>query len=126
MQQKTIDLASGKNFAVIATLLPDGRAQSHVMWVDTDGEHILMNTERHRRKFRNIERDPRVTLTLIDRKNPYSFVEVRGEVVETTFGDAARRHIDTLSQKYHGHDYAGKIKSERVMLTIRPDREVLH
>ncbi|MBA2337546.1 MAG: PPOX class F420-dependent oxidoreductase [Acidimicrobiia bacterium] len=126
MNQKTIDLASGKNFAVITTLLPDGRAQSHVMWVDTDGEHILMNTEKHRRKFRNIERDPRVTVTLIDRTDPYSFVEVRGDVVETVLGDDARAHIDTLSQKYHGHDYAGTIKSERVMLKIRPEREVVH
>ena len=64
-----VDLAAGKNFAVLTTLMADGSAQTHVMWVDTDGEHLLMNTERHRQKFRNIEHDPRVTVTLIDRRN---------------------------------------------------------
>ena len=126
MHQQTVDLAAGKNFAVLTTLMPDGSAQTHVMWVDTDGEHLLMNTERHRQKFRNIERDPRVTVTLIDRRNPYKFVEVRGEVVETVFGDVARRHIDTLAQKYQDHDFAGTVKSERVILKIRADHEVLH
>ncbi|MDH3517897.1 MAG: pyridoxamine 5'-phosphate oxidase family protein, partial [Acidimicrobiia bacterium] len=84
------------------------------------------NTEVHRRKFANLESDPRVTVTIVDRNDPYSFVEVRGRVVGTTRGSEARHHIDTLSMKYLGKPYSTRIQSERVMLKIAADREVIH
>jgi PPOX class probable F420-dependent enzyme len=76
-------LAKGKNFAAFTTLLPDGQPMTHVMWVDCDDEHVLINTEVHRQKARNIRRDPRVTVTIWDQDEPYRYAEVRGEVVET-------------------------------------------
>ena len=120
-----LELARGKNFATITTLLPDGHPQTQVMWVDADDEHVLVNTEVHRQKYRNVERDPRVTITIWDREDPYRFVEVRGEVVEKVRGPEAREHIDELSYKYRGGPYKTQIKSERVVLRISPLRQVI-
>ena len=120
-----LELARGKNFATITTLLPDGHPQTQVMWVGTDGEHLLINTEVHRQKYRNVERDPRVTITIWDREDPYRFVEVRGKVVEKVHGPEAREHIDELSYKYRGGPYKTRIKSERVVLRISPFRQVI-
>lgn len=119
------DLASAANFAAFTTLLPDGQPQTHVMWVDCDDEHVLINTEPDRRKFRNVEHDPRVTVTIIDRENPYRFAEVRGHVAEVVRGQEARDHIDALSRKYTGKDYdPTKIRTERVVLRIKPERQL--
>jgi PPOX class probable F420-dependent enzyme len=115
-------LAKDKNFAVLTTLMPSGHPQTQVMWVDANDDHVLINTEVHRQKFHNIERDPRVTVTIIDAANPYHYAEVRGRVVETVRGPAARSHIDELSEKYIGKPYQGEIKSERVILKIEPER----
>lgn len=123
LHEKTRELAAGKNFAVLTTLLPDGTPQSHVMWVDADDSHLYVNTEIHRQKFKNVERDPRATVTIVDADNPYSFVEVRGTVVDTVGGSEARDHIDELSERYFGKPYPNQVKSERVILKIRPDRE---
>jgi PPOX class probable F420-dependent enzyme len=121
LDQKTIELAQGPNFAVFTTLRPDGHPVSQPMWVDSDGEHILINTEPHRRKFRNISNDPRVTVTIWERDNPYHYVEVRGRVTDVITGDRPRAHIDELSELYDGQPYdADSIKTERVMLVITP------
>lgn len=118
-------LADGPNFAVFTTLLADGHPMSHVMWVASDDEHLLINTEVHRDKFRNVERDPRVTVTIIDRENPYRFAEVRGEVVEKVRGPEARASIDELAQKYFGRPYGDEnIQTERVLLKIAPRRQL--
>ena len=122
----TVGLAQGKNYAAITTVLPSGKLQTHPVWVGTDGERLLVNTETHRRKYKNIERDPSVTLMIRHEENPYRYAEVRGEVVEKVTGQEARDHIDELSQKYHGEDYPpDAIASERVMLWIVPSRQTL-
>jgi PPOX class probable F420-dependent enzyme len=93
------------------------------MWVDADDEHILINTEVHRQKYKNVKHDPRATVTVFDSANPYHYAEVRGRVVETVTGPEARAHIDKLSEKYVGGPYANEIQSERVILKIVPDRQ---
>ena len=120
-----LELARGQNFAALTTLLPGGHPQTQVMWVDANGQHLLINTEVHRQKFRNVERDPRVTVTIWDKEDPYRFVEVRGEVVEKVKGQEAKDHIDELSQKYRGKPYQPRIQSERVVLRIAPSRQVI-
>ena len=123
LEQALVDMAMADNFAVISSLMPDGQPQTHLMWVDADDEHVLMNTEVHRQKFANVQRDPRVTVTIWERGRPYRYVEVRGEVVDTVRGQAARDHIDALSRKYRGEDYDdARITSERVILRIAPHR----
>jgi PPOX class probable F420-dependent enzyme len=117
-------LATGPNFAAFTTLLPDGMPMTHVMWVDCDDEHVLINTEVHRTKYRNVERDPRVTVTVVDKDNPYHYAEVRGRVVDTVRGDEARSHIDALSEKYLGSAYdPNAVTTERVILRIAPERQ---
>jgi len=120
-----LELASGQNFAALTTLLPGGHPQTQVMWVDANDQHLLVNTEVHRQKFRNVEPDPRVTVTIWDAEDPYRFVEVRGEVVEKVKGQEARDHIDELSHKYRGEPYQTQIQSERVVLRIVPSRQIV-
>jgi PPOX class probable F420-dependent enzyme len=114
--------ATGQNFAAVTTLLPDGTPMTQPLWVDADDEHLLLNTEVHRQKFRNISRDPRITVAIWDPGQPYNYVEVRGEVIETITGPEARSHIDQLSQRYMGRDYPGQIESERVILKVAPTK----
>ena len=114
------ELAQGKNFGTISVLLPNGQISTNVMWVDADDEHVLINTEVHRLKFKAVQTNPTVTVVVWG-DNPYSYAEVRGRVVETVRGTEAREHIDALSRKYTGGDYANPITSERVILKIAPD-----
>ena len=120
-----LELARGQNFAALTTLLPSGHPQTQMMWVDANDQHLLINTEVHRQKFRNVERDPRVTVMIWDKEDPYRFVEVRGEVVGKVKGPEARTHIDELSHKYRGRPYQTRIRSERVVLRIAPLRQVI-
>jgi PPOX class probable F420-dependent enzyme len=116
------ELAQAANFAVLTVLLRSGAAMSHVMWVDANEDHVLINTEVHRAKFKAVERDPRVTVTIWERGDPYTYAEVRGRVVELVRGPEARAHIDALSRKYRGLNYdPTRIQSERVILRIEPD-----
>ena len=125
LHPKVVELARGENFAALTTMLPDGHPQTQVMWVDAEDGNLLINTEVHRQKFKNVERDQRVTLTIWDREDPYRFVEVRGEVVGIEKGPRAREHIDELSHKYHGKSYGPGIQSERVIIRIAPLRQVI-
>lgn len=121
LKPETVAMATGKNFAMFTTLRKDGHPASQVMWVDADSSCILINTEKHRRKYTNVCRDPRVTVTMWDLANPYSYLEIRGVVDEVVEGPPARAHIDALSQRYFGRPYDGtQIESERVILRIRP------
>ena len=120
-------LAQAPNFATLSVILRSGRPMTHVMWVDADADHVLINTEAHRAKFRAVERDPRVTVTIWQRSDPYTYAEVRGQVVETVRGPEARAHIDSLSRKYRGKDYDdAAITSERVILRIAPETIHFH
>ena len=124
IDEKVKKLAQQDNFGTITTLLGDGMPSTHVMWVDADDEFMLINTEIHRAKFKNIQRDPRVAVVVINKKNPYEYAEVRGRVVGTVGGDVARQHIDDLSVKYTGKPYDPKaIQTERVILKIAPERQ---
>lgn len=116
------ELAQAPNFAALTVHLPSGRAMTNVMWVDADDEHVLINTEVHRAKYKAVEQDPRATVMIWDAANAQNFVEIRGRVVETVRGPEARAHIDKLAQKYTGKQYDGtRIQSERVLLRIAPD-----
>jgi PPOX class probable F420-dependent enzyme len=112
----------GKNYAAVTTLLPDGTPQTTPLWVDADDDHLLLNTEVHRQKFKNVSRDPRVTVMIWNAEDPYEYRELRGRVTETVRGPEARAHIDHLSQKYDGRDYANPVQSERVILKVAPGR----
>jgi len=105
----------------IATLMPDGSPQVTQTWVDTDGQYILINTADSRQKVRNVRRDPRVAVNVIDPGNAYRVASVRGRVVEVTT-EGADEQIDRLAKKYLGQEtYPFRNPSEqRVILKIEP------
>ena len=118
-----VRLAKGKNLATVVTLMPNGQPQALLTWVDTDGEHILVNTEPQRQRARNIRRDPRITVLIHSADDPWDWAEVRGHVVETVAGEQARQHIDELSRKYVGSDYRNPIGPQgRIILKIAADK----
>jgi PPOX class probable F420-dependent enzyme len=117
------DLARGKNFGSVSFHLPGGAIATHVMWVDADDDHVLINTEVHRAKYKAIEANPNVTVVVWSADNPYAYGEVRGTVASEVRGPTARAHIDALAQKYMDVDYQGEIQSERVILQVTPIRQ---
>jgi PPOX class probable F420-dependent enzyme len=123
LDEDTVRLAKGKNLATVVTLMPDGQPQALLTWVDTDGEHLLVNTEPQRQRARNIRRDPRITVLIHSDQDPWDWSEVRGRVVGTVEGDEARQHIDELSRKYVGSDYRNPIGPQgRVILKVAPEK----
>ncbi len=120
-----VELAQAPNYAIFSSVLPSGHPQTHVMWVDADDNHLLINTVVSRRKYRNVLDHPKVSITIINGIDWFDWVEVRGTVVEEVRGDAAWEHINELSQKYFDTPFGGP-KLERVILKIRPDRVIEH
>jgi PPOX class probable F420-dependent enzyme len=113
-----------KSYGVIATLLPDGNPHLTVVWVDYDGEHVLINTAEGRRKTRNVRRDPRVGLLVIDPDDWFRYVSILGEVTEIT-EEGAIDHIDSLGQRYKGEEaWSDRYDDDvvRVILKITPER----
>lgn len=120
----TIRLASGRNFATVVTLMPDDQPQAQLTWVDTDGEHILVNTEPQRQRAKNVARDPRITVLIHSSDDPYDWVEIRGRVVETITGQPARSHIRELFRRYQDSELADCAVGPqgRIILVIAPDK----
>jgi PPOX class probable F420-dependent enzyme len=116
------DIFEGKNFAHVATNMPDGSPQSTPVWIDIEGDTLVFNTAEGRQKDRNLQRDSRVAVSVADAGNPYRYIQVRGEVAERTT-DGADAHIDKLAKKYMGVDsYPYRNAAEkRVMYRIRAD-----
>jgi PPOX class probable F420-dependent enzyme len=102
LNAETRRLLDGRHFGVLATINPDGAPQTSAMWVGRDGNDVLFSTVAGRLKHRNLERDPRASVTVIDSDDPYNYVELRGRV---TISEDVGRAFDTgLSWKYDGHD----------------------
>ncbi|MDQ3872265.1 MAG: PPOX class F420-dependent oxidoreductase [Thermoproteota archaeon] len=111
------------SFAFLATLMEDGSPHVSPVWIDIVDNIILINTAKGRIKQRNVSRDPRVSISLIDDENPYSMVTIRGKVIEQT-SIGADEHIDKLAKKYlNTEKYPGHSPNlERVILRIKPEK----
>lgn len=123
---RDLELLQGKNFGHFVTLQPDGSAHSSVVWIDWDGEHVLVNTTEGRVKLENVRRDPRVTLSVHDQDNPYRALTLLGRVTQTT-DDGAEQHIDALSRKYIGRDYPQEWRNpgdHRVIIKFKPQKVI--
>ena len=107
----------------IATTMPAGSPQLTLTWVDTDGEHVVINSVLTHQKVRNVQRDPRVAAAISSPDDPSFYYQVRGRVVEVAT-DGAAEHIDELSYKYTGKPYPwwGGRDQTRVKLIIEADR----
>ena len=121
------DLFAKKSFAHLATNMSDGRPQVTPVWIDLDGAQILVNSATGRVKDKNLRRDGRVALSILDPDNPYRYISILGEVVEVTQA-GANEHIDKLAKKYLGQDkYPYHRPGEaRVIYKIRPDKVSTH
>ncbi|MDI1290088.1 MAG: PPOX class F420-dependent oxidoreductase [bacterium] len=120
-------LFDAPEFATIATIEPDGRPQLSVVWIERDGDDLLVSTVKGRRKQVNIANDPRVTVLVFAKENPYSYVEVRGTAMMTEAG--GRELIDRVCSAYMGWDrYPGDDGTDnvRVVVRIMPEKVILH
>ena len=108
-------------FATVATVEPDGRPHLSVVWVGLDGDDVLFSTVRGRRKTRNLERDPRVTVLVYPKDDPYTYVEIRGTA--TLEDDPTRSLIDAMSRKYEGKPW-DHAPDERVIVRVSADKVV--
>jgi PPOX class probable F420-dependent enzyme len=117
-----------RSFWHFVTTNDDGQPTATPVWADVDGSHVIVNTAVGRRKERNVRRDPRVALSMIDLDNPYSWVEIRGRVVEFVEGEEADDSIDALTKKYLDLDeYPNRHRGEsRVILRIEPTQVLLN
>jgi PPOX class probable F420-dependent enzyme len=116
------ELLKGKNFCNVASLRADGTVHGVPVWVDIQDSRPVLNSAEGRSWVRNLERDPRVTLTVQNLENPYEYLEIRGRVAERT-RDGADEHIDSLAKKYMGVDeYPLRQPGEqRVIIRVEPE-----
>ena len=109
------------NFAHLATLMPDGSPQSAPVWVGRDGDRIVICTSETTLKGRNTRRDPRVAISLVDLRDPYAEVQIRGHVVERR-PDPDLKLLDPISVKYTGKPFPWREPEGRVALLIEVDK----
>lgn len=116
-----MDLFKKPAFGFLTTLMPDGSPQTQPVWVDFEDGQVLVNTALGRQKDKNMRRDPRVAVTLMDPDNPYRYLEIRGKVKEVT-QDGATPHIDKMAKKYLGKDKYpfAQPGEQRVLYKIEP------
>lgn len=121
LSDKAKGIIDSKAFAHIATINADGSPQVSPVWVERDGDTVIVNSEEKRLKVRNLKRNPHVALSIQDAANPYSYVEIRGRVIEIT-PEGGFEGIDRLGKKYMGVDkYPGNQPGDvRVQIKIEP------
>lgn len=123
LTEELLTLLRRPSTCYIATSMADGSPQVTQTWVDTDGEHVLINSVQGHVKTRNIERDPRVAVAISDPDNPSRYFQVRGRVLDVTT-EGAVDHIEMLAQKYLGTPYPwfGGRDQVRVIFVIKPEK----
>ena len=110
------------NFAVVAALREDGSPHQTVVWIDWDGEHVVLNLNTWRAKLEHLRADPRVSVLVFDRQDPYRWLGIEGTVVEIT-EEGANEHIVKQAGVYRGRDsYDFKPGEQRVLVRIAPGR----
>ena len=118
--KEAIKILEGKNFASLATINSDGSPQVSVVWIDYKDNHILINTAKNRIKTNNMERDPRVSISVTDAQNPYYQIIFKG-IVKNISESNADDHIHSLAKKYLNQDkYPISDKEIRVIVSIEP------
>ncbi len=117
------EILEAPNFAFVATVRKDGTPHVVPVWVHTDGEKVLLNSSEGRAWPANLERDPRITITVTNSENPYEYVEIRGRVAEKTH-EGAKEHIDELAKKYLGADEYPFLQpgEQRIKYVVAPEK----
>jgi len=122
LSAQEVELLNEAQIANVATVMADGTPQVTPVWIDTDGEHVLFNTAKGRVKHRNLVRNPKVAISVVDRNDPYRLVVLRGtaEFIE----EGADAHIDKLAKKYLDADTYPwrKDDEQRVIVKVTPEK----
>ena len=118
LTEAQLEFLRAPNFAAVATLREDGSPQTSIVWIDTDGEHLVFNTKNARAKGRHLRRDPRVSVTVFDKEDPYRYLEIEGTA--TLEVEGAAEHMHGMSRKYTGEDWSDV--SDRVIVRVKPER----
>jgi PPOX class probable F420-dependent enzyme len=121
LSPEVIQMIDRPNFAHLATLMPDGSPQSAPVWIGRDGDHLLVCTSDSSLKGKNTKRDPRVALSIVDFKNPYEEVQIRGHVVERR-PDPELKILDPIAHKYTGKPFAMRNSEGRIALIIQVEK----
>jgi PPOX class probable F420-dependent enzyme len=117
-----VDLLESNALAHIATIGPDGEPQNNPVWFDWDGEQVKFSQTKTRQKYKNVGREPRLALSIVDPENPYRYLEIRGEVVKVE-EDPNNDFINAMAKKYLGLDEYPYHQpgDERIVLYIEPE-----
>jgi PPOX class probable F420-dependent enzyme len=122
LSQQGIELLQENHIAILSTVLPNGSPHATPVWVDVepDGTHVLVNIPEGHVKLKNINRDPRVAVTVVDSANHFRTVQVRGTVDDQRGPEqGSNEHIDTLSKKYTGRGYTFREGEKRIIVRIK-------
>ncbi len=120
--EKNADLLESTALAHVATIGPHGEPQSNPVWFGWDGKHLRFSQTTGRQKYRNVQREPRVALSIVDPNNPYRYLEIRGRVVNVE-DDADLAFINSMAKKYMGQDTYPwhNPADQRMVIVIEPD-----
>ncbi|HKA32185.1 MAG TPA: PPOX class F420-dependent oxidoreductase [Candidatus Binatia bacterium] len=110
-------LIRGANFAHLATLMLDGSPQADPVWVDLEGEQIVIGSSASTVKCRNAKRDPRVAVSVVSTDNPYLEAQFRGRVVDVR-PDPDLATMDRISRKYTGRAFPFRQSPQRIVMVI--------
>jgi PPOX class probable F420-dependent enzyme len=116
------DLLESKALANVATIGPGGEPQVNPVWFDWDGTYVYFSQTTTRQKYHNVQRDPRIALSIVDPENPYRYLEVRGSVARID-PDPNKAFIDKMAQKYLGVEHYpwNRPQDERVVVVVEPE-----
>lgn len=116
------DILEAKGFAHVATIGPDGEPQSNPVWFEWDGDVLKFSQTKTRQKVRNLQRDPRIAVSILDPENPYRYLEIRGPVASVE-DDPDNAFIDSLAKKYIDKDEYPwhQPGDERVIVSVKPE-----
>ena len=119
LSDETKRLLDEANFAHLATLQPDGSPKSEPVWAAREGDRVLVTSDANSLKGKNLARDPRVALSIVDFANPYEQLLIRGRVVEVR-PDEDLAFLDHLSRRYTGQPFARRKWRARAVYVIEP------
>ena len=116
------DLLETNALVHVATIGPDGEPQNNPVWFDWDGEHVKFSQTKTRQKYKNVSRDPRLALSIVDPENPYRYIEIRGEVKKVE-EDPDNDFINAMAKKYLGLDEYPYHQpgDERIVVYVEPE-----
>jgi PPOX class probable F420-dependent enzyme len=117
------DLLESTALADVATIGPEGEPQVNPVWFGWDGQYLTFSQTTNRQKYKNVQRDPRIAISIVDQQNPYRYLEIRGKVVRID-PDPDKAFIDSMAKKYLGQDKYpwNQPGDERVVIVVEPVR----